>query len=294
MNIKKTKLSKAIYGVFFGKKKSSSRRKTRPKSSANITPRESEDHETSTPSVQENSRKKKYDLSHLHEQVSETEYITNLRLGRSWIFPQMVTMGFVKKRHGGYEFDTSKFTSSFHKRYGHSVQGRRQVWKLMKRNYAAIAQSNGNDIRAKWWTKELYLEILKWDAAITGKRTRGLNAEECSKIIRDAEKLDDYNQISTSIDWYDVNRMRTREGNSARLPNCFINAYLVDGTYHAMMTMIKVYNLRLKNDAGEDLSRDECITEVEKKTNILSSRELLAYCKEQFFDSEIFEYKKYK
>ncbi|MDE5876118.1 MAG: hypothetical protein K2H47_01210 [Muribaculaceae bacterium] len=164
----------------------------------------------------------------------------------------------------------------------------------MKRNYAAIAKSKETDIRAKWWTKELFLDILNWDRSITGRRTVGLNVEECGKIINTAEDLCGFDQLSAAIDWYDVNRMRCREGNRTNLPDSFVNAYLADGAYHSMMTMVKVYNLRLKNDAGESLSRDESIAEIEKQGETLTGKDLLVYCKEKFFDSGIFEYDRYR
>lgn len=270
MKIKKTKISKAIYSLFFGKNKTSASRQ------------------------RNTSSKTKYNLSHLHEQVSETEYIANLRLGRSWIFPKMVKMGFVKKRDKSYVFDITKFMNSFHKQYGSSVQGRRQVWNLMKRNYAAIAKSDETDVRAKWWTKELFLEILKWDRSITGCRTAGFNVDECRKIINTANDLCGFDQLSAAIDWYDVNRMRCRKGNNTDLPDTFVDAYMADGAYHSMMTMVKVYNLRLKNDAGESLSRDESIAEIKKQGDRLTGKELMAYCKEKFFDSGIFEYDRYR
>lgn len=293
MNIKKTKISKAIYSLFFGKSKHSQRTKTPTTSSTAQTSGKKQKQATSA-SIQRNaSRKTKYDLSHLHEQVSETEYIANLRLGRSWIFPKMVKMGFVKRRDKSYVFDITEFMNSFHKQYGSSVQKRRQVWSLMKRNYAAIAKSDETDVRAKWWTKELFLDILNWDRSITGRRTAGFNVEECRKIISTAGDLCGFGQLSAAIDWYDVNRMRCREGNYPNLPDSFVNAFLADGAYHSMMTMVKVYNLRLKNDADESLSRDESIAEIEKQGEALTGMDLLVYCKEKFFDSGIFEYDRY-
>ena len=315
MNIKRTKLSKFIYNQFFRKKKSSGESGyLEPGSTLEGSGNKQNVAQTTSPRTAAGTKRssaaprrkaapapvKKYDLSHLREQVTETEYIANLRLGRRWIFPQLVRMGFVKNPSGDRVFDIDIFMKNFRSLYrsgsGFSpvmgVEQRRKVWNLMKRNYAAIARSNGSDVRARWWTKELFIDMLEWDEHITGKRTRGLNVEECSKVRALAPNLENYEQISAAIDWYDINRMRRRDGGSA-LPDSFVDAYLADGAYHSMMTMVKVYDLRLKNDSGEDLSRDESVAEIERQAASCSGKELLKYCKEKFFDSGIFQIERY-
>lgn len=76
----------------------------------------------------------------------------------------------------------------------------------------------------------------------------------------------------------------------------FINAYVGDGAYSSMMTMVKYLGLRYKDDSGNELDRDECIHGIVNKVFDLGfdGAELLLFCKEKFFDSGVFKYKEYK
>lgn len=237
--------------------------------------------------------KGKYDTTLLRQQVTQTEYISNLRIGRSWILPQLVQMGF-KKRGLSYTFDISVFERNLKKKYDSSIAGRNQIWSLLKRNYRAIAVTEDSVKRSTWWTKDLLVEMLKWDFEMVGKRSKGLNREECIKILNSIDDIINAQQICDVVEKYDSYRMRKREVyRSVKLPMSFINAYMADGAYNAMMTMVKLLNIRIKGSNGNTLTRDECINEIEKQSNLLNGRELLEYCKETFFDSGAFQYKKY-
>lgn len=76
----------------------------------------------------------------------------------------------------------------------------------------------------------------------------------------------------------------------------FINAYVGDGAYSSMMTMVKYLGLRYKDDSGNELDRDECIHGIVNKVfdSGFDGDELLLFCKEKFFDSGVFNYKEYK
>lgn len=76
----------------------------------------------------------------------------------------------------------------------------------------------------------------------------------------------------------------------------FINAYVGDGAYSSMMTMVKYLGLRYKDDSGNELDRDECIHGIVNKVfdSGFDGAELLLFCKEKFFDSGVFKYKEYK
>lgn len=274
---------KFIYNLFFGKKKKSGRQKSTQKKSA--------ESNSSTSKTKRTTKTQKvkgcYDTSLLRQQVSETEYISNLRIGRSWILPQMVEMGFRKGK-----FDIATYEVAIKSKYNGNVSGRRMIWDLLKRNYKVVADSNGTSIRTKWWTKELLIKILDWDFALTGKCRKGLDRKECIKILNTIEDISDPKEIYATIQRYDGCRMRKRISGGV-VPDGFIDAYMGDGAYNAMMTMVKVLDIRIEGIDGCLLSREECITEIENQTAALNGRQLVEYCKDTFFDSGAFEYKKY-
>lgn len=288
------KLIKPIYNFFFKKKK-------RKRRNAAVSTQKKATAHRETP--QQESRTHKYDLRGLREQVSETEYIANLRIGRSWVLPQMVKMGFVKSGME-YHFDIQVFEKHINEKYGSLPNQRRNVWELMKRNYRDIANSNGKDIRSIWWTKDVLMDVLEWDFQCNGKKTKGLFREECEAVISKVPSLTTAEQLSAAIDWYDVNRMRHRyvsvkyhySTNARRLtykvPASFVEAYMADGAYSAMMTMVKFWGVRIKK-GDTFLERDECICLINQKSKDLSCIELLQYCKETFFDTGIFDCAEY-
>lgn len=282
-----------IYNLFFKEERKSGSGKT-------AQPKSSEGKSSSSSSKRTAKRQKDgYDTSLLRQQVSETEYISNLRIGRSWILPQMVQMGF-KKRTLSSNFDINLFETAIKKEYDASRTGRRKIWTLLKRNYKVIANSNGTSKRNRWWTKQVLQDMLEWDFGMVGKRNKGLNRSECIRILKSIEDMSDPVEIYKAVEEYDAYRMRARKVDANRgycaklpLPQSFINAYMGDGAYNAMMTMVKVLNIRISKGNRGSLSRDESIREIEQRSAVLSGRELLEYCKVTFFDSGVFDYKKY-
>ena len=284
---------KFIYNLFFKKRKKRSRGKSTKQSGGSASKSKS--------GVQPEVviKNGKYDTTILRQQVAETEYISNLRIGRSWILPQLVEMGF-KKKGLSVKFDMDFYEKNILKTYDLSQSGRCKIWNLLKRNYKAIAVADSDTPRARWWSNALLVEMMEWDFGMVGKRRRGLDREGCKEILASIGAITDPNEIYDSVVRYDKCRMRTRQVESRRLtghafpmPSSFVNAFMGDGAYNAMMTMVKILGIRIKGDDGKYLSRDECIAEIENQTAILEGRELMKYCKETFFDSGLFDYKKY-
>lgn len=240
------------------------------------------------------SEESKYDLSGLRQQVSETEYIQNLRVGRSWILPQLIQMGFGENKKGKKEFSLSDYKKALLSKYNSSPYGRSNVWNLLKRNYKAIAISNGASPRARWWTKEVAKKMMEWDFSLVGKARRGLDRKKCIQIINKMPDLKTPAKISEAIDEYDRCRMHGRDAlHREKLPACFVEAFEGDGAFNAMMTMVKVLGLRLKDSNGEDLSEEKSIRTIEEQAKKLSGPQLLEYCKKNFFDNGVFSYQKY-
>lgn len=279
------KLRKLIYELFF---KSSGKRTTKERGATKV-----------SAAAKVALRNGKYDTTLLRQQISETEYISNLRIGRSWILPQLVEMGF-KSNLLRKKFDVTHFEKMIRSKYDLSQGGRRRTWDLLVRNYKVIAESNGTSGRSRWWTKELAKEMMEWDYSMIGKRSRGLNREGCKEALTYIDDHSEPSQIYVAICKYDKCRMRTRQietyrinGYERPLPDSFVDAFMGDGAYNAMMTMIKVLGIRLKDDEGNVLSRDECIAEIETQAVVLGGRGLMKYCKETFFDSGAFDYTMY-
>jgi hypothetical protein len=280
-------LKKIIYNLFFRKKKSSSKKRG-VRNSSKI--KEGKIKIVQSDVIVKNG---KYDTSFLRQQVAETEYICNLRIGRSWVLPKLVSMGFVKSRFS-YKFDIDVFERSIYSKYDWSETGRREIWNLLKRNYEAISLSNGADKRTRWWNHNLLREMMEWDFGMVGKRSRGLNRNLCIEYIDKLRELDNFQELGKLCKGYDHARMRRRRVPIyKKVPICFVDAYMGDGAYNAMMTMVKVLGIRISDSNGQLLSREDCIDEIENQAAVKTGHELLNYCKETFFDSGAFEYKKY-
>lgn len=286
-------LKKFIYNLFFKKKKKNSRSKSTKQSGSSVTKSKSV---AQSDVVLKNG---KYDTTILRQKVSETEYISNMRIGRSWILPQLVEMGF-KKKGLSRKFDLDFYEKNILKTYNLSQSGRCKIWNLLKRNYKAIAVADNDTPRARWWSNALLVEMMEWDFDMVGKRSSGLDREGCKEILASIDAISNPNEIYDSVLRYDKCRMRTRQvesyrhkGHALPVPSCFVDAFMGDGAYNAMMTMVKILGVRIKGDDGNFLSRDECIAEIENQATILDGRELMKYCKDTFFDSGLFDYKKY-
>ena len=297
-------IKKVFYNLFFKKKrKRKSTKRTSENSNRSSNQTSAQNNRVSQP-IEKLNKRPKYDLSGLKTKVSETKYIENLRIGRSWILPQMVHMGFQTTKGGKWEFSIKKFENKICEKYNYTRRGRRELWEFLLRTYKVIAESNGNSEREKWWNLYVINDLINWDLYMTGKARRGLNRKiitNIAKIISDyrydfkySNKQIDPHIIKDLIETYSKYRMKKRDVlYKSTLPESFINAFKGDGAYNAMMTMVKILGLRLKNDNGKVLSRERCIQEIEYQASKLNGSQLLEYCKTQFFDSGVFEYERY-
>ena len=285
MNKIAKKIRNTCYNLFFKKKK---KKKNNSKNR-----KQAEDRQ-----IVKKTPKPEYDISGLREKVSQTEYINNLRVGRSWILPQMLYMGFrdhKKKQKINKEFSLNDFNASLLGRYNNSPEGRRNVWDLISRNYNEISKSGGLSKRARWWTPKVVEDIMEWDFKLCGKASRGfISRRKCKDILNSIPDISNPDEISKLVILYNQNRMKKRPAlYHHRLPKSFINAFKGDGAYNAMMTMVKIYGVYFKDDDGVQLNRDQCIDIINQRAEHLSGQRLLEFCKEKFFDSKAFDYKKY-
>ena len=287
-------IKKIFYNIFFKKKKNSISKK---KQKMNFSVEASTSKNKGISNKKRNEPQiKKYDLTALRNQISKTDYIENLRINRSWIFPQLIHMGFNLRgrKKNNNSFSLENFRKAIISKYDTSIEGRFKIWSLIKRNYKVIAASEGCSPRTKWWTKDVLLDLMKWDFSLVGKASRGVNRSKCLNIIEMVKNTEDPQQLYDLVKEYDKNRMRNRNiRRYSSLPESFITAFEGDGAYNSMMTMIKIYGLRITNSNNESLDREECIKEIEKQSETLNGHQLLEFCKFKFFDSNVFELKKY-
>lgn len=252
------------------------------------------------------------------------EYIGNLRLGRSWVLPQMVYMGFndsnVFKKDSLYLAAVKKMAPQ-------------DVWRIMLRNYKVLAENPGAE-RSRWWTKAVAVRVAEADLAglrnVIGERIRHQARKNCyggpyieldrtgwsrskrlffinepnpasrwnnsnsmtvdmliSKLQGIVSRIENASapaELYDAVAEYDRNRYDVRPEKYLIWPEEFVDAYAGDGAYCSMMTMVKYMGLCFKDDTGHILSRDECIAEIERKTMECTGLELLDFCDRKFFD----------
>lgn len=118
---------------------------------------------TTTPDV---SYEKKRKVKSLVRKVADTEYVQNLRVGRSWILPKMVDMCF--DRNGN--FSESNYYNSI------SQLDHTSCWDLTVRNYHALSVICQKDPKAfsersKWWNKEVAVAMAQADLELLKTQT---------------------------------------------------------------------------------------------------------------------------
>lgn len=244
-------------------------------------------------------------------------YIQNLRLGRSWVLPQLVDKAFGSRG----EFRKEKYLESV--KYLDSEK----VWRLLLRNYKVLS-SHPDAERSRWWTKDVAVKMVECDYAALEKAIEShadYPLENCSGgayialsktgaardeklfFINDPDPKSRWNKsnsvtvemlkarmqglvgrvrsASSAADLYAAlaEYYRSRFGCTVEWPEEFIDAYVGDGVYCSMMTMVKYLGLRFKNDAGIALTRDECIDAIRRKSDGCTGLELLDFCAEKFF-----------
>lgn len=100
-------------------------------------------------------------VENLCQQVYYSEYIANLRIGRSWILPQMVDMSFTRRG----KFSKDLYLENLKELIEESPS---YCWKVMRNNFHVMAHIEKKDPegyaeRACWWTKELADAVKKYN-----------------------------------------------------------------------------------------------------------------------------------
>lgn len=106
----------------------------------------------------------RHEIDELCNKVCDSEYIHNLHLGRSWILPQMVEMGFDSKG----VFSTELYVEKI-KHFDYQ-----KMWDIVIRNVKAMQSMKDTDpeacmMRAQWWNKEVFLALATQDLALMKK-----------------------------------------------------------------------------------------------------------------------------
>lgn len=252
------------------------------------------------------------DLSDLCQDIKGQTYIETLNLNRSWVLPKFVEMGF----RNGKEFDTDKYIKAIHLHYYD------HIWTILLRNYEYLSRTQNKNsttyrIRKGWWSKETAAEMATFDlqsmknyfdnnprAAKNWElsRSKKLNNvyADLNSIINEIAMANDDRELLRAITKYNNRRQTTdrhvSDGKFLNLPPKFLNAYMGDGAFSSMMTMVKYLGLRCCDYYGRTMSREECITEIANIVfdNNFNGGIALSYCVEKFFDSGVFNYREYK
>lgn len=253
----------------------------------------------------------------LHKIEYDGAYIQNLRLGRSWVLPQLVDQAFGSRG----EFCKEKYLESV------KNLDSKKVWRLLLRNYKVLS-SHPDAERSRWWTKKVAVKMVEDDYVGLEKVIESAVVfpfENCSGgdyiqlpktglarcermfFINDPDPKSKWNKSnSVTVEMLKAGMLelvnRVRSASSARelydalleydrnrfdctveWPEEFIDAYVGDGAYCSMMTMVKYLGLCFKNDSGIALTRDECIEAIRRKSDGCKGLELLDFCAEKFF-----------
>lgn len=275
------------------------------------------------------------EIKAMYSKVSSGSYIGNLRVGRSWVLPQMVSMCFPNGR-----FDERNFFAKVEsKNYD-------RCWALMVRNFHVQSQIESKDpgayaARSGWWTKEVALAMARYDYELLLRlidvaevseycsggpyvRLKGLKGrkkeeqmffvnepnansrwKDCKRTlpnlrlqfenrIKAIEQANTSAELFHAVKAYDDIRCKAevakRTYRKIKLPDEFVNAFVGDGAYTSMMTMVKFLGLTYSNDMGLALDRDGCIADINHKMREFGfdGRKMFDYCKKKFFVSGLY------
>lgn len=110
---------------------------------------------------------KKEDVRELVEKIQNSDYIGNLRVGRSWVLPQMVHMCF------------DEFGNFSEEKYYENIgnMSYEKCWKFLTNTYKLLDYLNDIRVedyeeRSKWWTKEVAVAMAKNDLELLLRRIR--------------------------------------------------------------------------------------------------------------------------
>lgn len=264
----------------------------------------------------------------IYKRIVDTEYISNLRIGRSWVLPQMVDMCFEGNRFSKYKYMAAVETLDYDK-----------GWKIMLRNYRVISlfQDKADEYRSLWWTKDVAVAMAKNDLKLLkayipeasryarencsggpyirldlrGCRNKqeqmyftgavapsskwygkGKTMEDLYRIfetyIQEIEHSQTVKQVYNALKYYDEHRcLFTGWSKTPTLPKVFTNAFMGDGAFTSMMTLVKFFNLTYKNETGSSLTREQCIADIEGKAKDFgqNGEKMFAYLTEKYFDT---------
>ena len=264
----------------------------------------------------------------IYKRIVDTEYISNLRIGRSWVLPQMVDMCFDGNRFSKYKYMAAVETLDYDK-----------GWKIMLRNYRVISlfQDKADEYRSIWWTKDVAVAMAKNDLKLlkayipeasryarencSGGPYIRLNLRGCrnkqeqmyftgavnpsskwygkGKTMEDLyRKFETYiqmiehsqtaKQVYKALKYYDEHRCRfTGWSKAPTLPEVFTNAFMGDGAFTSMMTLVKFLNLTYKDETGSLLTREQCIADIEGKAKDFgqNGEKMFEYLSEKYFDT---------
>lgn len=244
-------------------------------------------------------------------------YIQNLRINRSWVLPQMVDQAFgsrgefCKERYleSVRNLDRGKAWRLMLRNYrvlsSHPDAERSRWWtkdvavKMVAEDYAGLERAIDSAARHPFrnCSGGAYIELSKtglerpeklffindpnpaskWNKSnsvtveMLKARMRGL----VSRVRSASSAKDLYDALAE----YDKNRFRCE----VEWPDEFVDAYVGDGAYCSMMTMVKYLGLCFKDDSGSILTRDACIDLIRRKAAGCTGLELLDFCDEKFF-----------
>lgn len=244
-------------------------------------------------------------------------YIQNLRLGRSWVLPQFVDKAFGSRGEFRKEkylesvkyLDSEKVWRLLLRNYkvlsSHPDAERSRWWtkklavKMVEYDYARlekliesaivypIKNCSGGDYIELHKTglarRERMFFINDPDPKSKWNKSNSVTVEMLKEGMR--ELIGRVRSASSAKELYDalLEYDRSRFVCTVEWPEEFIDAYVGDGVYCSMMTMVKYLGLRFKNDAGIALTRDECIDAIRRKSDGCTGLELLDFCAEKFF-----------
>lgn len=276
-------------------------------------------------SVDNNSSKKstpKNDIDTLCNTVANGEYIANLRIGRSWILPQLLEMGGVRKGHLCFDIDM----------YENAVRNMpySKQCDILMHNLEVLSSiedkdPEGYEARARWWTKDVvkalyssflnaskkkiqnqkvytnctggdYVSVKKWGAMYfvkTPNPNSKWNAENSDTIDSCFERMNAaLDELAKTDSYWDINNVVLplklpvifSYGNYYTTPDQFVSAFAGDGAYSAMRTLVKFWNLTYEDAYGRMMSREECLADIEAKAEQFKDdgMKLMRYCVEKF------------
>lgn len=138
-----------------------------------VPPQQPQNQQETKPNADENTEKKEYtsgdfrnemlprkygnEILNLTDEIEHDDYIANLRVGRSWVLPQLLSRA----------YSNGHFYRATYLAYAKNIAVDKQ-WEILMRNVKAMAKiidkdSAGYKARARWWTRDVILQMIKVD-----------------------------------------------------------------------------------------------------------------------------------